>query len=189
MQIEMDTKDLQSPRIGLGERLAVWMEVEILSALTPKNKPGSIFKWLFKIPILYYRLGLGWMIGKNFLLLTTIGRKTGKFRSTPLEYVHDAQTGWYRVSPGWGGNTDWYKNLRHNPNISVNVGRRKFKALAEPAPDEEAARFMITASKRHPTMDKVWNRWTDKPVDGSWESYVHAAQFFPSVWLKPQDDL
>ena len=184
----MDETKIKSSRVSLGERLSVWAEVEILGHLTPKNKPGPILKWLFKIPVLQYKLGMGWMIGKKFLLITTTGRKTGKPRSTPLEYIHNPQKDWYRVAPGWGGNTDWYKNIRHNPHITVQVGRRKFKAMAEPAPVEEAAKFMEAASKLHPSMDKVWNRWTDLPVNGTWESYVHAAKFFPSVWLKPQED-
>jgi hypothetical protein len=49
-------------RISLSERISVWMEVEILSRLTPKNGVGPVFKWVFKIPVLYYKLGLGWML-------------------------------------------------------------------------------------------------------------------------------
>jgi deazaflavin-dependent oxidoreductase (nitroreductase family) len=172
----------------LVERISVWMEVEILSRLTPKDGVGPVFKWIFKIPILYYKLGLGWMLEKRFLLLTTTGRKSGKPRHTPLEFVHNPQDDSYRVLPGWGGNTDWYKNLRHNPHVNVQVGRRKFAAVAETAPDEEAAEFMMNASHRHPSMDKVWNRWSDKPVDGTLESYVHAARWFPSVRLKPMKE-
>ena len=171
---------------GPFERLSVWMEVEILSRLTPKDGVGPVFKWIFKIPILYYKLGLGWMLEKRFLLLTTTGRKTGKPRRTPLEYVYNPKEDAYRVAPGWGGNTDWYKNVRHNPRVTVQVGRRKFEAIAESAPNEEAAEFMMTASRRHPSMDKIWNRWSDKPVDGTFESYLYAAIFFPSVRLKPQ---
>ena len=174
-------------RIPLSERLSVWMETEILSRLTPKDGVGPVYKWIFKFPILYYKLGLGWMLGKRFLLLTTTGRKTGKPRHTPLEYVYNPQVAAYRVSPGWGGNTDWFKNARHNPHVTVQVGRCKFETVAEPAPDEESAEFMMNTSRRHPSMDKIWNRWTDKPLDGTWESYLHAAQFFPSVWLKPQN--
>jgi hypothetical protein len=59
--------------------------------------------------------------------------------------------------------------------------------LAKPVPAEEAARFLQNVSARHPSMDKVWNRWSDKPVDGTWESYLYAARFFPSVRLKPLD--
>ena len=174
--------------IPLFERLSVWMEVEILGRLTPKDGVGPVFKWIFKIPILYYKLGLGWMLEKRFLLLTTTGRKTGKPRQTPLEFVHNPQDDSYRVSPGWGGNTDWYKNVRHNPHVTVQVGRRKFEAAAEAAPDEEAAEFMRNVSRRHPSMDKIWNRWSDKPVDGTWESYVYAAKYFPSVRLKPKKE-
>lgn len=173
------------PKISLFERLAVWMEVEILSRLTPKDGVGSVFKWIFKIPILYYKLGLGWMLGKRFLLLTTTGRKSGKPRRTPLEFVHNPKDDSYRVSPGWGGNTDWYKNVRSDPRVSVQVGRRRFEAVAETAPDQEAAESMMNVSRRHPSMDKVWNRWSDRPVDGTRESYVYAAKFFPSVRLKP----
>lgn len=172
--------------ISLSERLSVWMEVEILGRTTPRQGVGPVFKWIFKIPILYYKLGLGWMIGRRLLLLTTTGRRTGKPRQTPLEYVHNPQDNSYRVSPGWGGNTDWYKNLCRDPHVTVQVGRRKFHAVAQPAPDEEAAEFMRNTSRRHPSMDRVWNRWMDRPVDGSWESYLHAARFFPSVRLKSQ---
>jgi deazaflavin-dependent oxidoreductase (nitroreductase family) len=173
-------------KIRTFERISVWMEVEIMSRLTPKRGVGPVFKWIFKIPILYYKLGLGWMIGKRFLLLTTTGRKSGKLRYTPLEYVHNPEEGWYRVAPGWGGNTDWYKNVLHDPHVSVQVGRRKFNAIVETAPAEEAAEFMMTVSRRHPSMDKIWNRWSDKPLDGTRESYIHAARFFPSVRLRPE---
>ena len=175
----------QPGKISLFERFSVWMEVEILSRLTPKDGVGPVFKWVFKIPVLYYKLGLGWMLEKRFLLLTTIGRKSGLPRRTPLEYVYNTEDDTYRVSPGWGGNTDWYKNVRRNPHVRVQVGRRAFAALAEPAPDEEAAQFMWNVSCRHPAMDRVWNRWSDRPVNDTFESYVHAARWFPSVRLKP----
>jgi hypothetical protein len=46
---------------------------------------------------------------------------------------------------------------------------------------------MMDVSQRHPRMDRVWNRWSDKPVDGTFESYLYAAKFFPSLWLKPME--
>jgi deazaflavin-dependent oxidoreductase (nitroreductase family) len=177
---------LKTAKAGLMERFSVWMEVEILSHLTPKDGVGPVFRWIFKIPILYYKLGLGWMLEKRFLLLKTTGRRSGKLRQTPLEFVYNAQDDSYRVSPGWGGKTDWYKNVLNDPLVTVQVGRRKFKAVAESAPDEEAAEFMMNASHRHPSMDKIWNRWSDRPVDGSRQSYIYAAKYFPSVRLRPQ---
>lgn len=173
-------------KISLFERAYNWVETIILDKLVAQESPGPIFKWIFKLPILEYKLGLGWLIGRYILLLTTTGRKSGKTRRTPLEYIYDKDHDRYRIAAGWSGKTDWYRNIRANPCVTVQVGRRKFTAIAEPAPDEEVAHYMMNVSQRHPHMDKVWNRWSDKPVDGTFGSYVHAARFFPSVWLVPE---
>jgi len=171
-------------KISLAEKIYNSAETVIMK-LVPQRSVGPVFKWIFKIPILQYKLGLGWLTGRYILLLTTTGRKSGKPRLTPLEYEYDRENSRYRIAAGWGGRTDWYRNLKANPHVSVQVGRKKFNAIAEPAPDEEVATYMLNVSKRHPRMDMVWNRWSDRPVDGTFESYVHAAKFFPSVWLRP----
>ena len=172
-------------KIGLFEKFYNWTETMIMDKLVSQDTPGPVFKWLFRIPILQYKVGLGWLTGKYILLLTTTGRKTGRLRHTPLEYVYDKEKDRYRIAAGWGGNTDWYRNIKANPRVHVQVGRRSFDAVAQIASDEEVAQYMMDVSSRHPRMDKVWNRWSDKPVDGTLESYIHAAKFFPSVWLKP----
>ena len=172
-------------KIGLFEKIYNWMETTILDKLVSQDSPGPVFKWLFKVPILQYKLGLGWLTGNYVLLLTTTGRRTGKLRYTPLEYIHDKENDRYRIAAGWGGKTDWFRNIKSNPNVHVQVGRRSFDAVAEVASDEDVAEYMMTVSSRHPRMDRVWSRWSDQPVDGTFESYVHAAKFFPSVWLKP----
>jgi deazaflavin-dependent oxidoreductase (nitroreductase family) len=170
---------------GWTEKFYSFMETWILEKLVMQESPGPVFKWFFKIPILQYKLGLGWMIGRYILLLTTTGRKSGKPRQTPLEYVHDRDNDRYRIAAGWGGKTDWYRNIQKNPRVTVRVGDKRFEAIAERACDEEVARYMMHVSERHPRMDRVWSRWSDRPLDGTFESYVHAAKFFPSFWLKP----
>lgn len=173
-------------KISLTERIYNRIETLIMDLVLQKNV-GLVFKWIFKLPILQYKLGLGWMIGRTILLLTTTRRVSGVPRHTPLEYEYDRENDRYRVAAGWGGNTDWYRNLLANPHVTVQVGRRKFAAIAEPAPDDEVARYMMEVSQRHPRMDRIWNRWSDKPVGGTFESYLYAARFFPSVWLKPME--
>lgn len=172
-------------KMRLFEQVYASIEIWIMDKLVMQNSPGPIFKWIFKIPVLQYKLGLGWLTGKTILLLTTTGRKTGKQRLTPLEYIYDRENDRYRIAAGWGGNTDWYRNILRNPNAKVQVGRRKFDAIAEKVCDEEVAKYMMQVSERHPRMDKVWQRWSDKVLDRTFESYVYAAKFFPSVWLKP----
>lgn len=172
-------------KISLVDRIRNWLEPLILDKLVMQDSPGPFFKWLFKLPVLQYKLGMGWMIGKYFLLLTTTGRKSGKPRDTALEYIHDKENDCYRIAAGWGGKTDWYRNLLKTPKVRVQVGRRKFDAIAEKASDEEVAEYMLHVSTLNPRMDRVWNRWSNKPLDGTFESYIYAARFFPSVWLKP----
>lgn len=172
-------------KISLVERIRNGLEPLILDKLVMQDRPGPFFKWLFKLPILQYKLGMGWMVGKYFLLLTTTGRRSGKRRYTALEYIYDKENDSYRIAAGWGGKTDWYRNLLKNPNVRVQVGRRKFDAIAERVRDEDVAKFMMDVSKLNPRMERVWNRWSDKPVDGTFAGYLYAARSFPSVWLKP----
>jgi len=172
-------------KFGLIEKIYTRLEAFILETMVMQESPGPFFKWWFKLPILQYQLGMGWMIGRYVLLLTTTGRKTGRARHTPLEYVYDRELDRYRIAAGWGGNTDWCRNIKANPKVHVRVGRREFDAIAERASDEEVAQYMIKVSRRNPHMDRVWNRWSAAPVDDTFESYVHAAKYFPSFWLTP----
>ena len=107
----LDVKDECMEKIGWVEKIYNRAEVWIMN-LMPQDDVGPVFKWLFKMPILQYKLGMGWMIGRYVLLLTTTGRKSGQPRHTPLEYEYDKENDRYRIAAGWGGNTDWYKNLK-----------------------------------------------------------------------------
>jgi len=42
--------------------------------------PSGIMKRLLKAPILFYRLGLGLVVGRLFMVMTTTGRKSGQPR-------------------------------------------------------------------------------------------------------------
>ena len=53
-----------------------------------KGEPPKGFnRLMFRAPIWLYRLGLGWMLGKRFLLLNHTGRESGLPRQTVLEVV------------------------------------------------------------------------------------------------------
>jgi deazaflavin-dependent oxidoreductase (nitroreductase family) len=172
------------------QKMAAWFENLILTWLTPLECPGPVWKWLFKIPLLFNRLGLDWTFGGRMpvLLLTTTGRKTGKLRLTPLEYLYEPELEAYRVTAGWGGKTDWYRNARTDPHVQVKLGRRSFAAIAEPVAQEEVAQFLIEATRLNPGALKIWQRWTPEPLDGSPEGLLRAAKYFPSLRLKPVKD-
>ena len=89
------------------------------------------------------------MLGERFLLLTHIGRKSGRPRETVLEVVHhDTATDTYFIASGWGEKSDWIRNVQKTPTVSVNVGKRHFEAIAKRLSIEQA-RGTLLASARH----------------------------------------
>ena len=167
------------------EKFALRAEDVILTRLVPMDTPGPLFKWLFKIPILFYKIGLP-LFGGFILLLTTIGRKSGRPRHTPLEFRREAGTGHRIIMAGWGGNTDWRRNIEANPRVHVQAGWKKFDALAEKLTDNEVADFIAEAMRLNPRSERIWSRWAGGPVRAEdRESLLRAAKFFPSFRLKP----
>jgi deazaflavin-dependent oxidoreductase (nitroreductase family) len=172
--------------MSLFQRIYLAIERVVMTYLVPRDRPGPVWRVIFKQPIWIYKLGLGWLIDKRVLLLHTTGRKTGKHRITPLEYSHDPATDTYTVMAGWGGKTDWYRNARANPQVYVQVGRRAFHALARPVSREGVAAILAEIIALNPRALRMFARWSDEPVDGGPESLQKLAVHFPSLTLHPQ---
>lgn len=69
--------------------------------------------------------------GRDVLVLTTTGAKTGLPRSNPLVYACDGDR--YLIIASKGGaptNPAWYHNLRRHPEVTVEVGPETFQAKA-----------------------------------------------------------
>lgn len=83
-----------------------------------------------RAPIGLYRLGLGGLLGKRFLLLEHTGRKSGLRRQTVLEVVEIDNTAGPIVVSGFGEGSDWCRNLTANPEVAFTLGRRRVVATA-----------------------------------------------------------
>jgi deazaflavin-dependent oxidoreductase (nitroreductase family) len=88
-------------------------------------------RW-FMVPL--HRAGLAAWLGTPLtgcqLLLTTVGARTGRRRSTPLGYLVADGAAW--VVAGYGPATLWYRNLLADPAVEVLLpGRPPLPALAE----------------------------------------------------------
>lgn len=113
--------------------------------------PGKVLRFGLRLPIWLYRLRLGWLLDNRFLLLTHTGRKSGLPYQTVIEVVrYDQKTNTYYVVSGWGEKADWYRNVRKSPHLTVEVGGRKFKAMAEFIPLEKAVVIMEDYARQHP---------------------------------------
>ena len=95
----------------------------------------NMFKYLNKFMVFMWKLGLGkslniWPKGfGRFLVITHYGRKTGKKYLTPVNY--SSIDGEIYCTSGFGVQSDWYKNLIHNPEIEVWLPNGWWKAQAQ----------------------------------------------------------
>ena len=79
---------------------------------------------------------------RKFLLLTTIGRKTGRKRVAPLLYVEDNGR-WVIIGSNAGDDHHpaWWLNLKSHPEAEVQVGAEHFAVQARAATAEESERL------------------------------------------------
>ena len=104
-----------------------------------------------KIHRILYAIGLGPLVGRIILLLTTTGRKSGLKRVTPLQY--EEIDGKYYLGAARGLKADWVRNIQTNPNVEVRVKNRHFIGGAEVVTNPtRIADFLEVRLQRHPFM-------------------------------------
>ena len=120
--------------------------------------PRGMLRFFFRFPIYMARMGFhGWerLIGVQWMLLTTVGRKSGKKRYAMVDVlVHDRATDTYFIEVGFGQRSDWYRNMQATPRFEAQVGRRKFHATAEELPSDRTADVMVDFVRRRPVYAK-----------------------------------
>jgi len=118
------------------------------------KKPSRLLKFFFKVPVLLHKLGLGgWerMIGAQWMLITTTGRKTGKNRNAMVDVMdYDKANDTYYIEAAYGAHADWYRNIQSNPVFKAQVGRRKFKARAGALSTEGAGEMLVQFYRQKP---------------------------------------
>ncbi len=88
------------------------------------------------------------------LLLTTVGRRSGQPRVTPLQFEEVGDV--IYIASARGKDADWFKNIIANPNVHVQIRDRKFDARAEPVTDPvRIAEFLELRLRRHPVMVRM----------------------------------
>jgi deazaflavin-dependent oxidoreductase (nitroreductase family) len=100
---------------------------------------SAVNTWVFRAS--GGRLGAKFLRGAPVLLLTTVGRKSGAHRTTPLIYLADDQDLVLVASKGgMSKHPLWYLNLEANPEAEVQIGSETRAVRARRAtPQEKAA--------------------------------------------------
>ncbi len=128
-----------------------------------RRKPGKVTAWLNKLFIGRIRKG-GKVMGMNALVLTTVGRKSGLERQTPVGWFPGEDDTWLVVASAAGaaGNPAWYHNLAAHPDqVTIEVGGDKIPVRAEqlhgPA-REQAWQRITTAAPRFAQYQEATDR-------------------------------
>ena len=107
--------------------------------------------------------GAGSPSGLPTLLLTTIGRKSGEQRTTPLVFLKDGEEMVVVGSlAGYDRHPAWYLNIKANPQCWAQLDRRKMTVAHRDASEEQRKALW-------PRLDKVFPAWgffqkqTDRP--------------------------
>lgn len=101
--------------------------------------------------------------GRDVLILTTKGAKSGEVRETPIVYTRDGDR--YVIVASKGGaptNPHWFHNLKAHPEVTVEVGGEKFKARASVMDDEEYERLYQHHASINPQFHEYRTKTTRK---------------------------
>lgn len=95
-------------------------------------------RFTFRLHGLAYRLTSGRLVGTSgrmpLLLLTTVGRKSGRHHTWPLAYFRDGNHLVVIASNcGREQHPAWYLNVQARPYATVQIGRKRWQVIAKTA--------------------------------------------------------
>jgi deazaflavin-dependent oxidoreductase (nitroreductase family) len=102
--------------------------------------------------------------GTKTLLLTTVGRRSGEPRTTPLIYGRSGDD--YLVVASKGGSDAppaWYRNLEENPEVEIQVKDQTMKARARTATSDEKPELWKIMTREWPDYDSYQEN-TDREI-------------------------
>ena len=103
------------------------------------------------------------------LRITVKGRRTGKTYTTPVWFVNEAEK--IFLLPVNGSDTNWYKNILVDPNMTLTVGGRSIKVRAKPINEKDRVKETIEMFKAKYGADEI-KKWYTK-MDVSVEISLH----------------
>jgi deazaflavin-dependent oxidoreductase (nitroreductase family) len=150
---------------------------------------NRVLRWVFRAPVRLYDHGLGRVLGRRFLCLTHLGRRSGRMYRTVLEVV-GTNDGEYVVVAGLGAGSDWFRNIQARPPVEVIVGARRFPAAHRILGEDEAVAVIAGYEHRNrwakPVLRLVLGKLLGWRYDGSDLARRRMARQLPLVGLRPR---
>jgi F420H(2)-dependent quinone reductase len=97
-------------------------------------------------------------------LITTTGRKSGQQRITPTPYLRDGDR--VVLPASFGGRAHhpaWYRNLKANPKVAVQIRGERLDLVARDATDAERDRYWPALIRIYPPY-KGYRKATDRVI-------------------------
>jgi deazaflavin-dependent oxidoreductase (nitroreductase family) len=130
---------------------------------------GVLIKWMSRVNTLAYKVS-GGRVGGTFLqgapvaLLTTIGRKSGEPRVSPLLFLRDGDRVVLVASQGGRTNNPmWYLNLRANPEVTVQIKKEVLQLTARDATEAERTQYWPELVAMYSSFED-YQSWTERVI-------------------------
>ena len=141
---------------------------------------------IFRLPIFLYRTGLGWLMGKRFMLLTHRGRRSGKVRRTILAILRfDSETKEIMAISAWSA-SDWYLNIQNSPALQVETGFTRYAPIQRTLSSHEIAMLFIDYRHKHPIFSRIVCQIPGWKWDSSYEEFLELARTLQGVAFRPK---
>ncbi|MGB0970249.1 MAG: nitroreductase family deazaflavin-dependent oxidoreductase [Mycobacterium sp.] len=137
---------------------------------------GTTIKWMSRFNTWAFkatggRLGSKWRGGSNRFsapppvgILTTVGRKTGKTRESPLLFLREGGRVILVASQGGRAtNPMWYLNIQANPRISFQIKNETLQLIARDATDDEREQYWPRLDGLYPDFAN-YRSYTDRKI-------------------------
>jgi deazaflavin-dependent oxidoreductase (nitroreductase family) len=136
--------------------------------------------------MLLYRLRLGWLTDHWLMIITHIGRRSGKIRRT-IVYVqyYNPQTREAMVIAAWGV-TDWYRNICARPALAIEIGKEQYVPTQRILEAEEIAELERAFRRQHPVVARAQCWLMNWPWQCSDAEFLAYARSLRGVAFRPQ---
>jgi deazaflavin-dependent oxidoreductase (nitroreductase family) len=136
-------------------------------------------KYMFKLPLLLWRMGMGPLLGQLFMILTTRGRKSGLARHTPVEYFEF--DGRIHAMAAWP-KSDWYRNLQADSLVTVQTAAGTQAMRARRVTSDEEWAGMVAYIESNPGRRRIWE---SMGMDVSGESFLQEKERYHLLTFEP----
>jgi deazaflavin-dependent oxidoreductase (nitroreductase family) len=149
---------------------------------TPKqlNTLRRVFHAMNPFMVFMLKIGMGWTmeimpsVSGRIMVIKHRGRKSGKEYLTPVNYA--VVDGEVYCTAGFGSISDWYRNMKVNPDVEVLLLKGWRKARAEDASDSPKRthlmrQVIIGAGFAGPLFGVNQKKLTDAQLDAATKDY------------------